>query len=139
VFERSRAKAQAALERLQFELKRRSTAEELVQTIHEIRTGARVASIALNDAGARWNALPRRRPLSKRYVDQAESWMKRFVEFVAENHATIRDMDQVQPPVARAFMRTEEERGVSAKTYNNTLIFLRSCFEALKFFLSSIG
>ncbi len=32
VFERSRAKAQAALEKLQLDLKRRSTAEELVQT-----------------------------------------------------------------------------------------------------------
>ena len=36
-FERSRAKAQAALEILQHDAKRRSTAEELVQTIHEIR------------------------------------------------------------------------------------------------------
>src|SRR5947209_7317223 len=34
VFERSRAKAQAALEKLQLDLKKRSTAEELVQTIH---------------------------------------------------------------------------------------------------------
>jgi hypothetical protein len=34
-FERSRAKAQAALEKLQLDLKKRSTAEELVQTIHE--------------------------------------------------------------------------------------------------------
>lgn len=131
-FERSRAKAWAALEKLQSELKRRSTAEELVQTIHEIRTGSRVESIPLNDAAARWLALPRRRPLSKRYVDQAESWMKRFVEFLATNHSTLRDLDQVQPAMARAFLKAEEERGVSGKTYNNILIFLRSCFEALK-------
>lgn len=131
-FERSRAKAQAALEKLQSELKRRSTAEELVQTIHEIRTGSRVESVPLSDAGARWKALPRRRPLSKRYVDQAESWMERFVKFIAANYSTIRDMDQVQPAMARAFLKAEEERGVSGKTYNNILIFLRSCFEALK-------
>ena len=30
------------------------------------------------------------------------------------------------------FLKREENRGVSAKTYNSTLIFLRSCFEALK-------
>lgn len=132
VFERSRAKAQAALERLQIELKRRSTAEELVQTIHEIRTGARVSSIPLTEAAARWKALPRRRPLSKRYVDQAEGWMTRFVAFVNEKNPAIREMDQVQSVLARGFLKTEEERGVSAKTYNNILIFLRSCFEALK-------
>lgn len=131
-FERSRAQAQAALEKLQTDLKRKSTAEELVQTIHEIRTGARVASIALTDAGVRWKALPRRRPLSKRYVSQAEVWMGHFVEFVAKHHPTLRDMDQITPPVAKAYLKELEDRGVSGKTYNNRLIFLRSAFEALK-------
>jgi len=131
-FERSRAKAQAALERLQLDLKKRSTAEELVQTIHEIRTGARVSAVPLKEAGARWKSLPRRRPLSRRYVDQAESWMARFVSFVGEKYAGIYEMSQVQPAMARAYFKSEEDRGVSAKTYNNTLIFLRSSFEALK-------
>ena len=66
-FERSRAKAQAALETFQYDLKRRSTAEELVQTIHEIRTGARVSSVPLDDIVTRWKDLPRRRPLSDSY------------------------------------------------------------------------
>ena len=38
LFERSRAKAQAALEKLGADMKRRGAAEELVQTLHEIRT-----------------------------------------------------------------------------------------------------
>lgn len=95
IFERSRAKAQAALEKLQLDLKKRSSAEELVQTIHEIRTGARVSSIPLKEVGARWKALPRRRPLSQRYVDQAESWMLRFVGFVNESNPSIHEMAQV--------------------------------------------
>lgn len=40
-------------------------------------------------------------------------------------------MDQVQSPIARAFLKSEQARG-AAKTYNNILIFLRSCFESLK-------
>ena len=131
-FERSRAKAQAALERLQLDFKKRNTAEELVQAIHEIRTGGRVSTIPLKDASARWKGLPRRRPLSKRYVVQAESWMARFVSFVGERYASVYEMSQVQPAMARAFFNEEEARGVSAKTYNNSLIFLRSSFEALK-------
>lgn len=132
VFERTRAKAQTALEKLQLDLKKRSTAEELVQTIYEIRTGSRVQSIPLADAGPRWKALPRRRPLSSRYVSQAESWMTDFVTFLGTHHSAVREMADVQPSMARAYFAKVEARGVSGKTYNNILIFLRSSFEALK-------
>lgn len=132
VFERSRAKAQAALEKLQLDLKKRSTAEELVQTIHEIRTGSRIQSIPLAEAGPRWKALPRRRPLAERYVAQAESWMKDFVSFMGERHSAVREMADVQPGMGKAYFAHIEAQGVSGKTYNNKLIFLRSCFEALK-------
>lgn len=132
VFERSRARAQSALELLQVNLKRRSSAEELVQTIHEIRTGARVGIIPLKEACVRWKALPRRRPLSARYVSQAESCMDNFITYLKENHSSLNEMSQVQAGVARGYLASEEARGVSPKTYNNILIFLRSCFEALK-------
>ena len=130
MFERSRAKA--ALENLLLDLKKRSTAEELVQTIHEIRTGERIQTLPLNEAAPRWKALPRRRPLSERYVTQAESWMKNFVEFLNSNHPVVHNMADVQSGMARAYFKVVEGRGVSGKTYNNTLIFLRSSFEALK-------
>lgn len=132
VFERTRAKAQAALEKLQLDLKAKNSAEELVQTIHELRTGARVTSILLTDIGQKWKALPRRRPLSPRYIKQAESWIKRFVEFVQRSNPAIKEMAQVQSSMARAFLRGEEKRGVTAKTYNNTVIFLRSLFHSLR-------
>lgn len=111
IFERSRAKAQAALEKLQLDLNRRSTAEELVQTIHEIRTGARVSSISLDDMGARWNALPRRRPLSASYIKQTESWTTRFVKFVKDFNQAIHEMAQVQSTVCRSFLKAEASRG----------------------------
>jgi len=132
IFERSRAKAQAALEKLQLDLKKRSNAEEMVQAIHEIRTGERVHSLPLSEAAPRWKALPRRRPLSERYVAQAESWMKDFVEFLNSHHPAVREMADVQSGMARVYFKGVEDRGVSGKTYNNTLIFLRSSFEALK-------
>ena len=131
-FEKSRAKAAAALEILQRDARRRSTAEELVQTIHEIRTGARVASLPLTDMAARWKAQPRRRPLAARYLAQADGWIKKLITFVQETNPAVKDMDQVQMALARDFLNAEVKRGVSAKTYNNTLIFLRSLFEALR-------
>lgn len=41
-------------------------------------------------------------------------------------------MAQIQSSHARAYMRMIEERGVSAKTYNNIVIFLRSVFHTLR-------
>ncbi len=131
-FERSRTKAQVALEKLQYDLKAKSTAEELVQTIHELRTGSRVSSILLDDIATQWKQLPRRRPLSERYVAQAESWIDRFVEFVKKSNPAIKEMAQIQSTLSRAFLHAEEKRGVTAKTYNNTVIFLRSLFHSLR-------
>jgi integrase len=131
-FERSRAKAQAALEKLQLDIKKRGAAEELVQTIHEIRTGVRIRSIALDGVSQRWKALPRRRALSPKYVKQTERWMERFVSFLHDRYPSVKEMADVQVEGAQGFFGAEMTRGVSAKTYNNTLIFLRSCFGSLR-------
>ena len=64
-FERSRAKAQAAMEKFQEELKRRSSAEELVQTIHEIRTGARASPIPLHRHGCKVVRRPAPAPVER--------------------------------------------------------------------------
>ena len=131
-FERSRAKAQAALEQLQLDIRKRRSSEELVQTIHEIWTGRRVRSIPIEDIALRWKALPRKRPLNSRYVLQAESCIGRFVGFLQKNHPRTREMADVQSEMVMGFLRAEEVRGVSPKTYNNYLILLRSIFESLR-------
>jgi integrase len=131
-FERSRAKAQAALEQLQLDLKKRSTAEELVQTIHEIRTGGRVRSIPLVDCAARWEELPRRRPLNERYLTQAKSRIAAFIKFLNANYPGVREMATVQAHMAREFLKQEAGRGIAPKTYNSLLILLRSVFESLR-------
>lgn len=132
VFERSRAKAQAASERFQDELKRRSSAEELVQTIHEIRTGARVQSIPLAEMGTRWSGVLRRRPLSASYQKQKVACIDRFVRFVKKASPSVHEMAQVHAPLATGFCQAELARGVAAKTYNHMLIHLRSVFHVLR-------
>lgn len=131
-FERSRAKAQAALEKLQLDLKKRSSAEELVQTLHEIRTGARVSSILLDQIGERWRAVLRRRPLSESYATQKVADIDRFVRFVKQASPAIREMAQIHAPLATAYCRAELERGVAAATFNKLLIHLRSVFHVLR-------
>ena len=92
--------------------------------IHEIHTGTRVSSISLDKMTACWNELPRRRSISASYIRQAETLISRFVEFVKESNASLREMAQVQSALCRKFLKAEEERGVTAKTCNHSLIFL---------------
>ena len=132
VFERSRAHAQAALEIAQAELKRRKSAEELVLTLHEIRTGERVRSIPLEEVAARWAGLLRRRDLSESYRVQGMRTIERFILFVRKAVPGLHEMSQVQAVTATAFCRTELVRGVAAKTYNHTVIHLRSVFHLLR-------
>ena len=132
VFERSRAKAQAALEKAQADLKRRSAAEELVQTLHEIRTGERVRSIPLAETAERWAGLLRRRPLSESYRVQGMRAIERFITFVRKSAPGLFEMSQVQSTMGTAFCQAELKRGVSPKTYNHTVIHLRSVFHLLR-------
>lgn len=77
---------------------------------------------------ARWRDLPRRRPAAPRYLLQGERIIQRFVGFVQDQFPDIRGMGHVTPMITREFMKEEERRRVSAKTYNNNLVLLRSCF-----------
>jgi site-specific recombinase XerC len=131
-FERSRARAQVALERLEAELRGKANAEELYQKILKIRTGSRMGSVLLENFVERWEKLPRKRKLADRYRLQCKSHMERLVEFLSVEFPSVREMADVQAIMAQAFMRSEEERGVAGKTYTDVLKLFRSCFRRLK-------
>ncbi|HEY4302329.1 MAG TPA: tyrosine-type recombinase/integrase [Candidatus Didemnitutus sp.] len=131
-FERPRKEALFAFHKFEIELKSRKSAEELIQTIHEIRTGERIQAIPLDECAAKWAELPRRRPLAERYLSSAQRTIARFITFIRANHKGVQAMDQVQVRMARAFVREEDKRGIAAATYNKNLILLRSVFESLR-------
>jgi integrase len=131
-FERSRARAQVALERIGAELREKANAEEIYQKILKIRTGSRMGSVPLGEMAERWGKLARKRPLAFRYHLQCTSHFARFIEFLAARYPSIREMADVQEPIAQAFLRSEEDRGVGGKTYNDVLKLFRSCFHRLK-------
>lgn len=139
VFERSRGRAQEKLRELQAEARRKKARVEILQTIHEARTGERANSIPLRPkSGSKgmfeaWKVLPRKRKPSDRYIAQIESLFGRFIDFLEEQYPKkkILEMADVRGHMALRFMNSVEERGVSGKTYNNELIALRSAFESL--------
>lgn len=99
-----------------------------MSSLHAQGGGSSAPLLPLNEMIARWRDLPRRRPAAPRYLLQGERIIQRFVGFVQDQFPDIRGMGHMTPAITREFMKEEERRGVSAKTYNNNLVLLRSCF-----------
>ena len=139
MFERSRGQAQEKLQQLQKEANQKKASIEILQTIHEARTGERAGSIPLRATEQHkgmfeaWKSLPKKRKPSERYVSQIKSLFERFIAFLESEYPQkkIREMSDVRSHLATDFMNSVEKRGVSGKTYNNELIALRSAFDAL--------
>ncbi|MFC1460981.1 tyrosine-type recombinase/integrase [Verrucomicrobiota bacterium] len=130
-FEKSRTKAEMALQKFQEEAKQNGRAEELVQTIHKIRTGKRIDSIPLSDLTDEWDAAPRRHKGCDEYVRHAHRHFKRFVAFLNENYPNAVTLADVTPEMTNAFLRHVSDHGVSGRTWNSVLILLRSAFKVL--------
>ncbi len=139
LFERSRGKAEEKLHKLQVEAMEKKANVEILQTIHEARTGERAGSIPLRSKDGKmgmfdaWNAIPRKRKPSDSYVRQVKSLFGRFIGFLEDTYSDkkVLDMSDVRKQMARDFMHSEDDRGLSGKTYNNELISLRSAFKGL--------
>lgn len=130
-FERSREMAQAKFDQLQEDMKRRKSTEEIVREVHRIRTGGTFEALPIADLFERWKAIPRRKKPSEGYVKNAKGVFERFVSYLADNYKNTKELADVRASMVEAFMDAEDRRGVSEKTYNNTLILLRSCCESL--------
>ena len=132
LFEASRAKAQAKLNGWVAQFKSRR-AEELIQTLHEIRTGSRVGAIAIDQMAERWLKIPRRKSrLVEQYKQSALAIFARFRAFLAEQYPDVREMGQVTHAMAIAFIVAEEKRDIGGRTRNVTLGFLKSAFRHLR-------
>ncbi len=130
-FERSRGKAQEKFDAVLAEAKEKHQAGEYVQKLHVIRTGRRIGSVPVADLAKEWDAAPRRRRGSPRYVKQAHKLFEAFVAFVQTNYPDTETLADVTPEIAEAFMRAERDRKISGRTWNSKLVLLRSAFKAV--------
>lgn len=131
-FERSRGRAMAEYERVRADLKSRYNIEELTQRVIEAKTGARLDTIKLADLPTAWERIPRRRKPSKTRVRTCKSALSRFVAFLNTKYQHVSEMYEITQQMTTDFMKAEEERGVSARTWNATLSLLRSVFRHLQ-------
>jgi len=102
-----------------------------VEKLYELKTGERVRSVTLANLPEEWQKIPRRRKPNKRYTVQCRSTLARFAAFVRAHNPKVQEISHVTRDLARAFMQTEESRGVTAKTWNDTLKLIRAAFKYL--------
>jgi integrase len=131
LFELSRGRALGEHDRRQKEFEADRTGERLVQNLAEIKAGRKVTFPALKDLGRHWESIPRRKAPKERYATQCKVTLERFASFVAKHQPDALEFVGVKPETARAFMEAEETRGVSPKTWSDTLKLLRATFKHL--------
>lgn len=130
-FEVSRIKAQTKLNEIVDEARRSSGAVRILEKIYEEKTGDVIESVKLEKLSDEWAKIPRRRAVNGRYADQCKSTLDRFVKYVRDNYPQAIELMLITPTMARAFMDAEAKRGVTSKTWNDTLKLLRATYRYL--------
>jgi len=130
-FERSRGKAMEAYAKQRKKLDEDRTGQKALTKLAEMKTGREVTFPALADLPKHWDAIPRRKVPDERYADQCRKTLERFSTFAAEHQRGVTEFVAVKQETAKAFMAAEEARGVSPKTWNDTLKLLRATFKHL--------
>ena len=124
--------AQEALKIVIAGVKEQKRPEDLVQEIHRVKFGHKIGNIPLSGLFTAWKNIPRKRQPKEPYVKWAERTIERLLDHIKEYHSKVKDMAGVDRKIAEGFMRAEEERKVSPKTYNAELILLRGAFDHLR-------
>jgi integrase len=124
--------AQAALEIVMAGVKEQKRPEDLVQEIHRVKFGHKIGSVPLLRLNDVWEKIPRKRQPKKPYMKWAKRTFLRFTDFMKKEFPRIKELAGVDRKIAEAFMRDEEKRDISPKTFNAELILLRGAFEHLR-------
>ena len=130
-FELSRGLALAKLAEVTAETRRPFDAARLVEKIYEIKCGEKVSNLPLTDLKDAWQKIPRKRKPSDRYAKQAQAVLGRFVTHISKYYSKTEDISQITRSMALSFLEFEETRGVTAKTWNDILMLLRTAFRHL--------
>ncbi len=130
-FERSRVAARIKLEGVIEEARTKQGSVRLVEKLYEIKTGEVIKTVLLENLHQEWAKIPRKRKLDERYSSQCQSTLKRFAEFVHHENVKATEVAHVTRQIGHSFLDAESKRGVTAKTWNETLKLLRTTFKHL--------
>jgi integrase len=128
LFERSRAQAQVKLDELIREARSHKAAERHLQDLYELKAGSALHNAPLTEMESIWDNIPTKKTRSKQWVETQHSALKAFREFVTKQHPHVATMPQVTRAMALAWLRTLDEKGLRAETYNHKLNLFQSIF-----------
>ena len=129
-FERSRGRAMAVLADKKKEILDPKQAADRLKRIHEIASGAILKTVHPEELEGIWQNALRKKPLTKKHKNTAASAFKSFTKFLAKKYPRADDLRAVKKSMANGFMRSEQNRGIAPKTYDNILTTLHAAFEA---------
>ncbi len=130
-FERSRGRAMEAHDKQLRKLEEDRTGEKTLTKLAEIKTGREVTFPKLRDLPQHWASIPRRKAPGAAYANHCRLVLERFATFAADHQRGVEEFVAIKPETAKAFMDAEAERGVSPKTWNDSLKLLRATFKHL--------
>lgn len=125
-FERSRGKAQEVLDRMLRGMRQQKTEIQILEELYRLRTGHEIKRVKIHDLAREWERIPRKKQPSVRYGDLCRATLKRFQDHIAATHPDLLDITQITKDMAIAFLKAEEERGISDSTWNDVLKTVRS-------------
>jgi integrase len=129
VFAQSYHTALAAHDRLVQELKSKATAKDLSNRLRKAGIGKDTKEEKIENLPTRWRQIPRKRTPGDGYLKQGGSVLGRFVEYMKTLAPELEDVDDITQEHIQGFLNQENERGISARSWNVSLKFLRSAFK----------
>jgi integrase len=125
-------RAKAAHDRLLEEELSSQHLEDLTQRIIEAKTGTRLDFVKLDGVPDAWAAIPRKRQPSSQYLETAKGTLRRFSTYIRKYYSAAEELAAVRAEHVRAFLKSEEARGISSRTWNITLKLLKTVFRRLE-------
>ena len=125
VFEESRVRALAELREIAEGERSETDRALLAARAHRARYGTKVRRVKIAGVYDAWRDLPRKRPPSPGRDAVCRGVFDRFACYMAEAAPNIIETGALTSAHFKGFMEAERARGVSARTWNETLSILR--------------
>ena len=128
----SKGKAQKVEQEYREDARKKAGTAKLIERLVELKSGERYAPAPLDTLADSWEKLPRKRKPSPFFLQCGRAILARFVAFVQRHYSGVKELADVSPSQVRAFLTSEEKRGVAPRTWNETKSVLRSAFHHIE-------
>ncbi|MHC4750245.1 MAG: tyrosine-type recombinase/integrase [Planctomycetota bacterium] len=128
-FEKSKVKAEMALQKLLSELNSNKNAVDSAQAVHVAVTGRKATVHSIDDLKTIWDRIPRKKRPDQKQVNTAHLHIDRFVGFVQKNYPQVHKLDHVTEDMAQEWLSSDEIARLANGTWNKHLSTLKGLFK----------